>query len=191
MPVGIIIFGDKSHTDLHGALALTPIIFTLSFFNEKCRNNHKFWRVLGYVPNLSYGKNKSNKTPTVNKVQDEHNCLSCVFESIRQIHKNNGFQARVLDVAVNVKIWIHYFISDTEGNNKWLGHYQGSNPGVQRPYQDCTCSFYDLSNPNPSCVYVTINETRDAMRDLQENEAVGLMRFKELRRHEKDMLTSP
>ena len=28
MPVGIVIFGDKSHTDLHGALALTPIIFT-------------------------------------------------------------------------------------------------------------------------------------------------------------------
>ena len=183
MPVGIIIFGDKSHTDLHGALALTPIIFTLSFFNEKCRNNHKFWRVLGYVPNLSYGKNKSNKTPTVNKVQDEHNCLSCVFESIRQIHKNNGFRARVLDFDVNVKIWIHYFIGDTEGNNKWLGHYQGSNPGVQRPYRDCKCGFYDLSNPNPSCVYVTMNETRDAMRDIQTNEAVGLMRFKELSRH--------
>ena len=30
--VGIVIFGDKSHTDLHGALALTPIIFTLTFF---------------------------------------------------------------------------------------------------------------------------------------------------------------
>jgi len=65
MPVALVIFGDKSHTDLHGALALTPIIFTLSFFNQKCRNNQKFWRVLGYVPNLGYGKNKSNKTPTI------------------------------------------------------------------------------------------------------------------------------
>jgi hypothetical protein len=26
IPVGLIVFGDKSHTDLHGALALTPII---------------------------------------------------------------------------------------------------------------------------------------------------------------------
>ncbi len=26
MPVGLIVFGDKSHTDLHGALSLTPII---------------------------------------------------------------------------------------------------------------------------------------------------------------------
>ncbi len=52
MPIGIVIFGDKSHTGLHGALALTPIIFTLTLFNEKSRNNTKFWRVLGYLPNL-------------------------------------------------------------------------------------------------------------------------------------------
>jgi len=118
MPVCIVIFGHKSHTDLHSALALTPIIFTLTFFNEKCHNNPKFWRVLGYRPNLGYGKNKSNKTPAVNKIQDEHDCLSCVFESIRQIHRNGGFRATVLGKEVNIRIWIHYFIGDTEGNNK-------------------------------------------------------------------------
>jgi hypothetical protein len=30
MPVGLIVFGDKSHTNLHGTLSLTPIIFTLT-----------------------------------------------------------------------------------------------------------------------------------------------------------------
>jgi hypothetical protein len=30
MHVGLIVFGDKAHTDLHGALSLTPIIFTLT-----------------------------------------------------------------------------------------------------------------------------------------------------------------
>jgi hypothetical protein len=30
MPVGLIVFGDKSHTNLHGTLVLTPIIFTLT-----------------------------------------------------------------------------------------------------------------------------------------------------------------
>jgi hypothetical protein len=34
MPVGLIVFGDKSHTDLHGALPLTPIICTLTLFNR-------------------------------------------------------------------------------------------------------------------------------------------------------------
>jgi hypothetical protein len=39
MPVGIIVFGDKSHMDLHGTLSLTPIIFTLILFNRLARNN--------------------------------------------------------------------------------------------------------------------------------------------------------
>ncbi len=32
MPIASIVFGDKSHTDLHGTLSLTPIIFTLTLF---------------------------------------------------------------------------------------------------------------------------------------------------------------
>jgi len=183
MPVGIVIFGDKSHTDLHDALALTPILFTLTFFNEKCRNNPKFWRVLGYLPNLGYGKNKSNKTPTVNKIQDEHDCLSCVFETIRQIHKNGGLRATVLGKEVNKRIWIHYVVGDTEGNNKRLGHYQGNKSQVHCPYRDCTGSFHKLSNPNPSCVYTTMNEMKDVKLVMQDSEAVGLLRYKQLSRY--------
>jgi hypothetical protein len=33
MLVGLIVFGDKSHTNLHGTLSLTSIIFTLTLFN--------------------------------------------------------------------------------------------------------------------------------------------------------------
>ena len=69
MPVALIIFVDKSHTDLHGALALTPIIFTLILFSRMSRNNAKFWRPLAYIPNHGYGKNKADKTPTKDKVQ--------------------------------------------------------------------------------------------------------------------------
>jgi hypothetical protein len=65
-------FGEKSHTDLHGALSLTLIIFTLTMFNRTSRNNSYFWRPLGHIPNLGYGKNKADKTETRDKIQDEH-----------------------------------------------------------------------------------------------------------------------
>jgi hypothetical protein len=52
MPVVLIVFGDKSHTNLHGTLTLTPIIFTLTHFNWTARNNTCFWRPIGYIPNL-------------------------------------------------------------------------------------------------------------------------------------------
>ena len=43
MPISLLVFGDKRHTDLHGSLAVTPIIFTLSCFNRDARNNRNFW----------------------------------------------------------------------------------------------------------------------------------------------------
>jgi hypothetical protein len=52
MPDGLIVFGDKSHTKLHGTLALTPIIFTLNLFNHTSHNNTRFWRLIGYILNL-------------------------------------------------------------------------------------------------------------------------------------------
>ncbi len=52
MPVGLIVFGDKSHTDLHGALLLTPFIFTLTLFDHAAQHDSKFWRPIGQLPNL-------------------------------------------------------------------------------------------------------------------------------------------
>jgi hypothetical protein len=37
MPFGMVVFVDKSHTDLHGSLSCTPTTFTATFFN---RLNH-------------------------------------------------------------------------------------------------------------------------------------------------------
>jgi hypothetical protein len=90
-----------------------------------------FWRPLGYIPNLSYGKGTSNKTATRDKIQDEHDCMSSVFQSLKKINKDNGFDCIVLGHSVRVKVWIHFFIGDTEGNNKLLGHYPGNKEGVK------------------------------------------------------------
>jgi hypothetical protein len=52
MHVGLIVFRDKSHTDQHGALPLTPTLFTLTLFNRAAQNDLKFWRPIGYIPDL-------------------------------------------------------------------------------------------------------------------------------------------
>jgi hypothetical protein len=148
MPVTLIVFADKSHTNLHGALSLTPIIFMLSLLNCSARNNPKFWRPMGYIPNLIYGKGTSDKTQAKNKIQDKHKCMF-ICESLKEISNGKGFDCVVLGRTVHVQVWIHFFIGDTEGNNKWLGQYPRNKEGVKRPYQDCKCLFDELSNPNP------------------------------------------
>jgi len=115
--------------------------------------NPNFWRPLGYIPYLSYGKGTSDKTATRDKIQDEHDCLAFVFKSLKKIHKNNGFDCTVLGQAVWVKVWIHFFVGDTEGNNKLVGQYPGNRESVKLPYRDCNCGYDDLSNPNPKYKY--------------------------------------
>ncbi len=170
MPVGLIVFGDKSHRDLHGALSLTLIIFTLTLFNRAAQNDSKFWRPIGYIPNLGYRRGTSNKTQTRDKIQDEHSCISFAFQSLKNINKENGLQCVVVGCTVRVKVWIHYFIGDTEVNNKWLGQYPGNREGVRHLYHDCKCQFHDLSNPNPTCMYLSMDNINLAKKRKQDNE---------------------
>ena len=86
---------------------------------------------------------------------------------------------------VHIKPFIHFFIGDTEGHNKWLGHYNSSRPGVSRPYRDCHCTFKDLLHPNPMCEYTTAIEYRRAMRMMirPDNEVIAKKYLAQQSRH--------
>ena len=87
-------------------------------------------------------------------------------------------------------MWVHYFIGDTERNNKWLGHYPGTTRQVNRPYPDCQCDFNEMSNPNPICVYTTLSDMRDAKRMKRIDEDQGLLKLKEMSQYDiKNALT--
>ena len=61
MPIPIYAFIDETFTDLYGALKVARVIFFFAFFTQQCRNNVDFRHPLGLVPNLGFGKSKSNK----------------------------------------------------------------------------------------------------------------------------------
>ncbi len=90
-------------------------------------------------------KKSQPKTHTRDHIQDEHSCISFALQSLKNINKENGFQCVVLGHTVCVKVWIHCFIGDTKGNNKWLGQYPGNREGVRRQCCACKCLFNNLS----------------------------------------------
>ena len=154
MPIGLVMFGDKSHLDLHGALATTPISFTLSIFNKASRNMVKFWRPVAYIPNLGHENFTSGVESTEKSrasVDDENRCLSVALAPLRKLHLDGGFRTTTLGRVVKVKVWIHFIIGDMQGNNRWLAHYN-SYGNVKRPYRDCKCSYADMASSNPNCV---------------------------------------
>ena len=117
------------------------------------------------------------------KSQDEHNCLAFALKSLIELSEAGGIRTVVMGKDVHVKPFIHYFIGDTEGLNKWLGHYNGSKPGVSRPYRDCHYNFIGMNASNPSCVYTTASEFRRAMRLVVRNRKDGMKMLKSMSRH--------
>ncbi len=148
-------------------------------------NNTRFWRPIGYIPNLSHGKGVADRQVTRDKIQDEHTCISCILQSLCKISNEGGYDLVVLGHNVCVKVWIHYFIGDTEGNNKWLGQYPGNQEGVQQPYQDWTCTFDGLKETNPTCVYyITLQDVRKGRRRKCDDEDGGIQYFRSVSRYD-------
>ena len=61
MPLVLIVFCDKTHTDLYRALSVTPVIFTLTLFNCNARMSRNLWQPLAYIWNIHHGKSKKGQ----------------------------------------------------------------------------------------------------------------------------------
>lgn len=164
VPIGLIIFGDKTHFDHNGTLCTTPVMFTLTCFNEAARTKAKFWRPILFIPNLDYCVDPNEKKPhkSTDSVQDEHICIAASLESLADIHRKGGIKTNVLGRDVVCKVWIHFVIGDTSGNNRWVGHFNGSGK-LKRPYRDCKCPF-DLCAAPTRFVYISQDKTTTRRR---------------------------
>ena len=81
--------------------------------------------VLGYVPNLGYGKGTAKSQTSEMKLQDKHNCLFLITNQITKIHNEGGFWTKVMGRHVCVKVWIHLIAGNTLGHNTLVGHFNG------------------------------------------------------------------
>jgi hypothetical protein len=126
----------------------------------------------------------ANQTPTKNKIQDEHTCISFAFKSLRKISEGKGFSLVVLGKEVHVKVLIHFFIGDTEGNNKWLGQYPGNKEGVQRPYRNCKCTWQMLSHINPNCEYLTLKDESIANKRKHSDDDGGKKYYRSMSKYD-------
>ena len=107
-------FGDKTHTNLHGTLSGTPILFSLALVNRAARNNPSFWRLLPYIPNLSHGKGKVDCTESIDKNMNEHKCLALAFQLLVEMNKSDsGLKMSVKGCCVSGRAWIYFFVGKT------------------------------------------------------------------------------
>ncbi len=133
-----------------------------------------------HIPNLGYGaptkedtKLLHTKTPATYRLQNEHNCIAAALALLVEISRRGGIQVTVKSKPVMAKVWIHFFMGDTSGHNRWLGHFN-SGANIQWPYRNCKCSINDMDKLDPTCIYlkrddyhqhIALRSTLEAQRD--------------------------
>ena len=119
----IIIFVDKTHSDVKGRLTQELVMYTLGIFNQKTRNNPRAWRPLGLLPNFKSVREDRNSD---RKQEDFHFVLSHVLQELKDVQKKEGlrvkFPYRGKDITAVFKVPTACVLGDHEGQNKNCGH---------------------------------------------------------------------
>jgi len=89
MVLGVILYCDKTGTDVYQRAGLEPMSFTFTIFNRECRYRSEAWHVLGYVPDLEI-KSSAYKTKQRAGVMgkgcpccNHHKCLRHILQFLK------------------------------------------------------------------------------------------------------------
>jgi hypothetical protein len=176
-PLATVWFIDKSHSDLFGSLATTPISFTFAAFNIESRRQSKFWRNIAFIPPLNVGKGtnagkldlqaylhaetrrrKGQKRPkdSVTKLKDLQALLRVAMTSFREACKTGFIIEHKCGTRILYKPFMLLCIGDTAGNNELACHYNSSgNSDIKCLNYSCKCCFQDLVKIPTECVPIT------------------------------------
>ena len=156
--LGIKLFIDATHTDVHSSWVLDPVMFTFTFFKNEVTRSSKAWRTLGFITDTDLKSRAQNsRIPTRLKHQDFHSQLKEIFSSVKKCQQKGGFMwnLRYRGKLHHVRMIpvIALVVGDAQGNHKLTGMY-GKFMGVGRVNHSCDCEWKDTDNPNIKCNFV-------------------------------------
>ena len=187
-PLPILLFIDKSHTDLFGTLSAIPVVGTIASLPLHMRMDSSNWILFGYCPNLAIGKgknagkldlqsyklNRSRRSPgdkkipeAMGKVIDYHHILDHIFKSFDKCaRKGLVIHHEKQNVRALYIPFIHLVIGDTSGNNELMCHFNSSSC-LDTPCLNygCMCGGMDLTTTPPRCVPITREDIELSLSD--------------------------
>jgi hypothetical protein len=177
----LIFYIDKTFVDpMKSNFNLEPLSFTLGIFNRNCRSQFRFWRTLGYVPELPLIEERRENT-SLTKAQNYHKMLKHLLQGVvdmqNDLSKRQMFPLRIGKYwkYVTLHIPVAFFIADTQGADKLCGRFLSYSASVSRIHRACRCAGKDASDTSKaSCYRVTMAEM---MRVIESNNKELLMNY--------------
>ena len=182
--LGIKMFIDATHTDVHGDWVLDPVNFTFTFLSNQVTREHRAWRPLGFVNDL---KKKStawnNDISAHNKLIDYHSQLRVIFKSLSECQRRGGFLWNLRtggkSYKVNMKPVLILIVGDALGNHKLAGMYNNFS-NTHRVNHSCDCPLEHTDNPNYICKFINQSHI-SLLSDLGDVETLGRLSYHRIR----------
>ncbi len=161
----IILYLDKTGTDILQRNGLEPVLFTTSVVNRKSRQRHQCWRPLGYIPDLQAKSSAvkavdaSSKKTAGRSTRHYHACLDVILQSLVKAQQTGIVMRLRLGnhlKTVRVKVPVAFVIGDAKSGDMLCGRY--GNYNTSRISRACDAHSSNCSNTEVHCSYVKQQE---------------------------------
>ena len=171
MVMGVILYCDKTGTDVNQRAGLEPISFTFTTFNRECRYRSEAWRVLGFVPDLEM---KSTAYKTKQRLglmgkgrscRNYHTCLKYILESLKKFQGKDHVIREWVRIGDHVSVRrlffpVAFIIGDSQSQDKMCGRYLAY-ANVPRICRACDVTPEECENPNHKCNFISMSDIHD------------------------------
>jgi len=93
--LGVVLYCDKTGTDVYQRAGLEPLSFTFTIFNRECQYRSESWCVLGYVPDLEMkssaykSKQRLGLMGKGHHCHNYHTCIQHISKSFKDFQGKN------------------------------------------------------------------------------------------------------
>jgi hypothetical protein len=178
----LIFYVDRTHIDSKSRFNLEPVNFTLGIFKQSKRTQVRFWRTLGFLPDIP--EEDVHNPAKGCKTRNYHTMLKHILQGALDLQKDpsrlDNFPLRIGNHVhhVNLRIPVAFVISDTQGADKLCGRYISYNDSIQRLHRSCRCTPMEASDHNHVCEWV---EMEDMMKIIDRADPHELQQFSQHR----------
>jgi Plavaka transposase len=146
----IILYMDKTGTDVNQRYSLEPVLFSVSAISREQRESRHSWRHLGFVPQ----KQRCSEEESSSDLQFYHNCLSYLLDGLRAAQKNpptvivkNGSDL----VERRALLPLMVVMGDQLSQDTLCGRLKSNSGGAGRVHRNCMCSYLNVDDPYHTC----------------------------------------
>ena len=166
--VPIIMYLDGTIIDSKGHIDICPVSFTTSLFSEKARRDVKFWRLLGYVPDLNRGRSGAmNNFDRIGEgkgrtTRNFHKVMDTLMAGLAKAQA--GLDDRLKQVplklcdrwfVVELVCPLLFVINDGKQGDQLCCRITSHHSSILRHHRSCHCLYDDLDDPDLQCTFLT------------------------------------